>query len=125
MMRGRKFNLYFGIVILITILAVAGCVYFGVKSARLEKENHGLKNNRTLSSEQVRIIDFGNQFVDEVLQANSEVDFDTRLKLENNVRDIGDNDILAEWQKFTESKTETDAQTETKNLLGLFFQKLQ
>jgi len=109
----------------VAIIATAVCVVLGTKYEKVRKENDSLKAAKTLTSTQVKIVDFGDQFVSQVLKADSEVSFDTRLKLENNVRDIGDEDILAGWKTFTDSTTETDAQNATKNLLELFFQKLK
>lgn len=50
--------------------------------------------------------------------------FDTRLKLEAAVRSLDDEEILSQWQKFTESKTEAEAQTEVKNLLEMLVKKI-
>ena len=44
---------------------------------------------------------------------------ETRLSLENAVRDLKDEEIMAEWQNFIASKTEADAQTSVKKLLGI------
>jgi hypothetical protein len=53
------------------------------------------------------------------------VDFDTRLSLENGVRDLKDPEIMAEWQNFTGSKTEADAQNSVKKLLEMLVDKIQ
>jgi len=53
------------------------------------------------------------------------LDFETRLSLENSVRDLNDPEIMAEWQNFTNSKTEADAQTSVKTLLGILISKIQ
>lgn len=113
------------IITFFAVLFLAACAFLWVKNIKLEKENADLKSQRTYTTEQEKIVDFGNQFVDQVLKSNKEVDFDTRLKLENNVREVDDADILAQWQKFTESKNEAEAQNEVKNLLALFFVKLK
>lgn len=72
----------------------------------------------------VEILSFTQLFIEKVLKAESEVSFEDRLKLENAVRDIGNKDILEQWNKFTESKTEAQAQIEVKNLLGLLINKI-
>jgi hypothetical protein len=41
------------------------------------------------------------------------------------VRDLNDPQIMAEWQNFTASKTEADAQNSVKTLLGLLVDKIQ
>ncbi|MFZ8806150.1 MAG: hypothetical protein ACO2OW_00970 [Minisyncoccia bacterium] len=72
-----------------------------------------------------RIINFLKLFIKEVLKAEGEVDFETRLKLENAVREIQDKEILDQWIKFTESKTEEEAQRNVKDLLEILVNKLQ
>lgn len=58
-------------------------------------------------------------FVREVLMAKGEVSFDTRLNLENMVRNMNDNEVLVAWQKFTGSRDEVIAQNNVKELLNL------
>lgn len=82
-------------------------------------------NKQLTQTQRSEIIAFGEQFVEKVLKAEKEVDFDTRLKLENDVRELEDNDLKAQWDKFTASKTEQEAQQEVKNLLSLLFKKLK
>jgi hypothetical protein len=72
-----------------------------------------------------RIIYFLKLFIAKVLKAEGEVDFETRLKLENAVREIQDKEILNQWTKFTESKTEDEAQKNSKDLLEILVNKLQ
>jgi hypothetical protein len=71
-----------------------------------------------------KVLDFTKLFIEKVLKAETEVDFETRLKLENAVRNLGDEEILTQWQKFTESKTEAEAQEEVKNLLEMLLEML-
>jgi hypothetical protein len=72
-----------------------------------------------------KIINFLKLFITKVLKAEGEVDFETRLKLENAVREIQDKEILDQWIKFTESKTEDEAQKNVKDLLEILVNKLQ
>jgi len=72
-----------------------------------------------------RIVNFLKLFITKVLKAEGEVDFEKRLKLENAVREIQDKEILAQWIKFTESKTEDEAQKNVKDLLEILVNKLQ
>jgi len=72
-----------------------------------------------------RIINFLKLFIAKILKAEGEIDFETRLKLENAVREIQDKEILDQWTKFTESKTEEEAQKNVKDLLEILVNKLQ
>ena len=72
-----------------------------------------------------KVVGFLKMFIDDVLLAQQEVNFDTRLKLENAVRDLKDNQVLAQWDKFINSRTEIEAQQEVKKLLSVLADKIQ
>lgn len=70
-------------------------------------------------------MDFNKLFIEKVLKAEEKIDFEERLKLENMVRNLNDEEILIQWQKFTESKTETEAQDNVKDLLYILVNKTE
>jgi len=71
------------------------------------------------------VISFLNLFVDEVLNTEGEVSFEERLKLENAVRDLEDDEILTQWNSFVDSQDENEAQTQVRNLLKLLMNKIK
>lgn len=70
-------------------------------------------------------VSFLQMFVKQVLKNDKGVDFETRLKLETAVRDLKDEQILAAWQKFTNSQTEAEAQKNVKDLLEVVANKIK
>ena len=94
--------------------------YFNTK-AELKEVNEEL----SIKNINIKILDFNKLFIDNVLQNDNEVDFETRLNLENAVRDLKDNEILMQWNKFINSKTENQAQEEVKNLLEILINKIK
>lgn len=104
--------LFIGIVLLASWLATS---YFDLRAA---------KDTLTTCKHNDKILNFTKLFIDKVLKSNTEVSFEDRLKLENAVRDIGDDQILKQWQAFIECKTETQAQEEVKNLLEILVNKI-
>ncbi|MEW5907862.1 MAG: hypothetical protein AB1643_01630 [Patescibacteria group bacterium] len=110
--------------IIILILAVA-LIILGINYLNLQNELRATKVLLQSQKESQKILEFTKLFIEKVLKAETEVDFETRLKLENAIRNLGDEEILSQWQKFTESKTEADAQTELKNLLELLINKIK
>jgi hypothetical protein len=79
------------------------------------------------NSEQInqQTVDFALIFINRVLRAESEVDFETRLDLENRVRALKNPSILASWQRFIASQSESEAQENVKNLLEVLVKNLQ
>ena len=108
----------------ITMLLVSN-LFFIIKNATLQKEVLEIKRPIEIQEINEKVLNFTKFFIEKVLKAEKEVDFETRLKLENAVREIGDPEILAQWQKFIDSKTEIEAQQEVKNLLELLVSKIK
>lgn len=113
-------------IILTIIIAIllGGNIYLASKFFNTSAE---LEMTKALVEEQrsnMKVVNFSRLFVEEVLQAEAEVDFETRLQLENAVRDLKDEEILAQWEKFVNSAEESQAQEEVKNLLGLLVNKM-
>ncbi len=112
------------ILIIIILLLLVGNVFLGVKYFQTQKELEATK--ATLKTQQIneKTLEFTKLFIEKVLKAETEVDFETRLKLENAVRNLEDEAILEQWTKFVESKTESDAQENVKNLLKMLIDKI-
>ncbi len=94
-------------------------MYF-VEKAELQKVSNALEEQ----TDREEIIGFTGLFIEKVLKAEKDVDFETRLSLETAVRELDDDEILAQWQEFTGSQTKESAQNELKNLLALLVKKM-
>ena len=83
--------------------------------------------SQAIVSQQIneKVLNFSKLFIDKVLKTKTEVDFETRLVLETAVRDLKDDEILAQWNKFVNSKNEIEAQDEVKNLLEMLVGKIK
>jgi len=111
--------------IIIAVILLVAVIFLTIKCNNL---NNDLKAAKTAVESQkinTKTLDFTKLFIDKVLKAESEIDFDTRLVLENGVRNLNDSDILAQWQKFTGSKDEVEAQKEVKALLEMLVNKIE
>jgi len=113
------------IYLIIFILLLASNFYFVARYRVIKKELQETKRPLEIQEINEKVLNFTKFFIEKVLRAEKEVDFETRLKLENAVREIGDPEILAQWQKFIDSKTEIEAQQEVKNLLELLISKIK
>ena len=111
------------ILTIIILILVAVNVFFGISYFFAQKKLQTIEKQLKTQQESIKIVEFTKLFIEKVLKAEKEVSFEDRLKLENAVRDLNDDEILAQWEKFTASKTELDAQTAVKNLLELLVGK--
>jgi len=112
------------ILIIIILFLIASNIYFGFKYLNSQRELRSMQSALETQKTNEEVLNFTKFFIEKVLKAEKEVDFETRLKLENTVRNLGDEEILTQWQKFTESKTEAEAQEQVKNLLEMLVNKI-
>lgn len=68
-------------------------------------------------------IAFTSMFIEKVLMAKKDIDFDTRLSLETAVRNLNDQEVFDQWQKFTKATDKEDAGNQAKELLNLLVEK--
>ena len=106
------------------ILLLIANAFFVFKYISLQKSLQTTKAELAKYVFDDKILNFTQLFIEKVLRAKQEVSFEERLQLERRVRDLGDNAVLGQWNKFVNSKTEAEAQEEVKNLLGLLVQKV-
>lgn len=112
-------------VIIVIGALIIGNVFFALNYFSAYGELRDFKSTQTKVELNTKVINFTSLFIKKVLQANTEVDFETRLSLENSVRGLKDEEVVKEWQNFVGSKTEADAQNSVKKLLGILISKIQ
>lgn len=103
------------IIVLVIIVALLGWQCFMAR-AQLNEAEAGLRQ----MGDYLKLNEFAGMFIEKVLMAEGEIDFDMRLKLETAVRDLGNENVLNAWQEFIESQTEIEAQDATKKILHTF-----
>lgn len=110
--------------ILILILLVSNALW---ARQYFRQQKQLSQTQASLQDQQIntKVLNFTRLFINQVLQAQTEVDFEARLQLENAVRGLDDAVILAQWKKFIDSTTEQEAQNEVKNLLKMLVDKIK
>ena len=104
----------------VIIFALAASnLFFVVREGRLNRQLAAVEKEASSREWNRRGVDFGLVFVNKVLRARNEVDFETRLDLENQVRGLNNPEILAGWREFTQSQTESEAQENVKSFLEI------
>ncbi len=110
---------------IIIIILIAGNLFLGFKYLSARQELAKIATVTNQSDVNDKILDFTSMFIKDVLKTDKEVDFETRLVLETNVRNLNDPEIMAQWQNFTNSKTEVEAQDNVKKLLETLVAKIR
>lgn len=111
--------------IAVIVFFVAVNLVLGVSDLGVRKQLRIAKETLSVQHTNNSILNFLNLFINKVLKSQGEIDFETRLNLEGAVRGLKDEQVLLAWQSFTNAKTEPEAQTAVKNLLGILVAKLQ
>ena len=117
-MRSKSF------IVLILLTLMVGNFFFALRYYSALKEIEGTKMVLATQRYNEKTINFLKMFIKRVIKSEKEVDFETRLKLENSVRELDDPQILDQWQKFVSSQTEAEAQKNVKELLDLLVDKV-
>lgn len=104
------------VISIIALISLAANVYIFMQFVSMRDAYNNQKAN-------AKVLDFRNMFSEKILLATGEVDFDTRLTLETAVRELKDQEIFNQWEKFTKCQTKEAATTEAKNLLKLLIKK--
>lgn len=113
------------ILTVVILILLAGNFFFGAQYFVAQKEIQQTQIALKTQNINAKILDFTTLFIEKVLKAETEIDFETRLKLENAVRNLDDEEILAQWSRLVDSKTEAGAQEEVKNLLEILVSKIK
>lgn len=110
---------------LLTLLFIITTAFFSWRWMQIKGELAQAQTQIQQANLNTNVLTFTQLFIDKILKAQGEVDFETRLELENDVRNLKNPAILAAWQRFTTSKTEAEAQAEVKNLLELLIKSIK
>ncbi len=112
------------VLVIIILVLLASNIFFGVKYFAVQKELKETQATLEAQKTNEKVLDFSKLFIEKVLKGAEEISFEDRLNLENAVRGLNDEEVLTQWNKFIESKTELETQREVKNLLEMLIDKI-
>lgn len=115
-------NIVYVILLIILVIVAVG---LGYQYYNTQNELTKLQANVEKQVVNNKVLDFTSFFIKSVLQAEGEVDFETRLKLEGLVRNLNDKEILEVWNKFVNAPDDNIAQEEVKTLLYMLVEKVR
>jgi len=111
---------FIGLVSVLVIMNILTVVFYvgarnDVKKAELQLAER---------NQNIKVKNFMLVFIETVLIAPGEVSFENRLRLENDVRAIGDKELLQLWEKFVGSVDKAEAEVNLENLLAGLAKKI-
>lgn len=76
------------------------------------------------TEERLRVSKFMKLFIDKVLSTNGTITFEDRVKLESDVRALGDESVVKQWETFVASKDSDTAQKSAVLLMSILMNKM-
>jgi hypothetical protein len=100
-------------------------IFFSVQYTQGIK-SEGVKEEQELARTQERLETsrFMKFFIDKVLGTNGTISFEDRVKLESDIRGLGDQAIISQWEVFVASTDSDNAQESAVKLMSMLASKM-
>ena len=110
---------------ILMLILVAGNIFFSIQYAGgIVRERDQAAANNDNTGQRALIAKFQKSFVDIVLSDGSKVSIDDRVKLEDEVLQTKDADIIKQWKVFVSSPDSKTAQSNAVKLMSIMANKM-
>ena len=100
-------------------------IFFGIQyTQNIRNEDKMIEEQAARTEQRIQVAKFLRLFIEKVLSTNGTVSFEDRVQLENDVRKLGDEQIVKQWQSFVASKDGEQAQQRAITLMSLLSNKM-
>ena len=107
---------------ILMLVLVAGNIFFSIQYMDGVKQQANKDTQEEAKSiERLQTARFLKLFIDTVLNTKETISFENRVKLENDIRQLGDKAITAQWETFiksTDTKLAQEAAVKLMSMLG-------
>ena len=117
-----KNNLFLSILVLILL---GGNIYLSIQYMSVSKQLQQIKNQSTdTASVRAQASNALKEYLNVVLNTAGTTSSDDRVKLENDIRQLQDENITTVWNAFVSSKDTKSSQSNAVKLIGLLEDKM-
>lgn len=107
------------------IILVGSNIFFSVQYiSNIQQQANQDTIEETKSKERLETARFLKLFIDTVLNTKETISFENRVKLENDIRQLGDSNLTKQWDLFVGSKDPKTAQEEAVKLMSMLGSKM-
>ena len=100
-------------------------IFFSIQYTQgIKQEDAKLEAEAAKTEERLENSRFMKLFIDKVLGTNGTISFEDRVKLESDVRALGDDQLVKQWEKFVASTDSDEAQKNAVLLMSLLSSKM-
>jgi hypothetical protein len=107
---------------ILMLVLVAGNIFFSIQYMDgVKQQANKDSQEETKSIERLQTARFLKLFIDTVLNTKETISFENRVKLENDIRQLGDKAITTQWETFiksTDTKLAQEAAVKLMSMLG-------
>jgi hypothetical protein len=105
--------------VLMLVLVALNIFFSAQYISNINSENELIEQQALKTEERIETAKFLKLFVEKVLGTNGVVSFEDRVKLENDVRALGDEQVITQWEAFVDSQDGEEAQQKAILLMSL------
>ncbi len=107
------------------VLLVALNIFFSIQyTQNIKKEDQKLEEEVAKQEQRLQTARFMKFFVDKVLGTNGTISFEDRVKLESDVRALGDDTLVKQWESFVASEDSEQAQQTAVRLMSMLANRM-
>ena len=110
---------------ILMIVLVIGNIFFSIQYMQnINQQSRQEEEQQAKAVERLQTARFLKFFIDTVLNTKETMTFENRVKLESDVRQLGDKNITAQWDAFVASKDTKVAQEAAVKLMSMLGSKM-
>lgn len=110
---------------ILMLVLVAGNIFFSIQyTQNIQAERDRLANAEDNTATRIQVARFLKYFIDTVLNTKGTISFDDRVKLENDIRQIKDANLVSMWTEFLNSADSAAAQANAVKLMSMLTNKM-
>lgn len=110
---------------ILMVVLVCLNIFFSIQyTQNIKQEDAQLEAEAAKTEERLENSRFMKLFIDKVLGTNGTISFEDRVKLESDVRALGDPQLVQQWEKFVASADSEEAQKNAVLLMSLLSSKM-
>ena len=110
---------------ILMVILVIGNIFFSIQyTQNIRQQANQDEVEQAKATERLQTARFLKLFIDTVLNTKELISFDNRVKLESDIRQLGDKAIVTQWETFIASKDTKVAQEEAVKLMSMLGSKM-
>jgi len=110
---------------ILMLVLVAGNIFFSIQyMASVNQQTSQDEAQQAKATERLQTARFLKLFIDTVLNTKEIISFENRVKLESDIRQLGDKAITTQWEAFVASKDTKVAQEAAVKLMSMLGSKM-